>query len=95
LTPAATPPPITKVNRSRLAFFIAEYRVFTGVSVEACGLRDPVRQPLQVALPLSPGPSSLPSSRVKILKSGSTKIMVITDQWLTRGLFKRLDGVIA
>jgi hypothetical protein len=29
------------------------------------------------------------------LKSASTKISLVTDQWVTRGLFKRLDGVIA
>jgi hypothetical protein len=29
------------------------------------------------------------------LKSASTEILIFTDQWLTRGLFKRLDGVIA
>jgi hypothetical protein len=51
--------------------------------------------PVQGPIPLSPAPSSLAPSRVKILKSASTEILVITDQWVTRGLFKRLDGVIA
>ena len=40
-------------------------------------------------------PSSLAPSRVKNLKSASTEISLVTNQWLTRGLFKRLDGVIA
>jgi len=32
---------------------------------------------------------------VKILKSASTEFSLITNQWVTRGIFKRLDGVIA
>jgi hypothetical protein len=35
------------------------------------------------------------SSRVNHLKSANTKISLVTIQSLTRGLFKRLDGVIA
>ena len=38
----------------------------------------------------------LPASPcVKFLKSASTKISIVTNQGLTRGLFKRLNGVIA
>jgi hypothetical protein len=78
-----------------LAFFFAEYRVFAGVSAEACGLPLPARKSPQGPILLSPGPSSLGPSRVKFLKSGSTKIPLVTNQRVTRGLFKRLDGVIA
>jgi hypothetical protein len=35
------------------------------------------------------------SQSVKNPKSGSTADAAITIQWVTRGLFKRLDGVIA
>jgi len=35
------------------------------------------------------------SASVKNPKSGSTTKATVTIQWLTRGLFKRLDGVIA
>jgi hypothetical protein len=69
--------------------------VFTGVSAGACGLPLPARKSLQGAIPLSRGPSSLGPHSVKYLKSGSTKISLVTIQELTRGLFKRLDGVIA
>jgi hypothetical protein len=78
-----------------LAFFIAGYCVFAGVPAEACALRHTAALPVQGLLSLSPGPSSLALSRVKYLKSASTKISVVIDQELTRGLFKRLDGVIA
>jgi hypothetical protein len=84
-----------KVNRSRLAFFVAGSCVFAGVSAGTCGLRYLAGLPVPGPILLSPAPSSLASSRVKTLKSASTEISVVTDQWLTRGLFKRLDGVIA
>jgi hypothetical protein len=84
-----------KANGSRLAFFIAESCVFGGVPAEACGLRLSACWPAQGPIPLSPAPSSLAPSRVKILKSASTKISLVTNQELTRGLFKRLVGVIA
>jgi Na+/H+ antiporter len=69
--------------------------VFTGVPAEACGLRDPARKSPHGPIQLSPGPSSLALPSVKYLKSGSTLKRVPTNQWVTRGLFKRLDGVIA
>jgi hypothetical protein len=51
--------------------------------------------PVQGPLPLSPGSSSPRLASVKILKSASTKISLVTNQELARGLFKRLDDVIA
>jgi len=69
--------------------------VYAGVPAEACGLPLPARKSPQGPIPLSPRPSSLTLSRVKALKSASTKISLVTNQELTRGLFKRLDGVIA
>ena len=69
--------------------------MFAGVSEGACGLRHLARPPVQGPLPLSPVPSSLAPSRVKTLKSASTEISLVTNQELTRGLFKRLDGIIA
>jgi hypothetical protein len=88
-------PATKKANRSPLAVFISESCVFAGVAAGSCGLRHTVPLPAQSPIPLSPVPSSLALASVKFLKSASTKILVITDQWLTRGLFKRLDGVIA
>jgi hypothetical protein len=84
-----------KANHARLAFFFAGSRVFAGVSAEACGLLDSAHRPGQCPISLSPGPSSLGPHSVKILKSGNTANAVVTNQWLTRGLFKRLDSVIA
>jgi hypothetical protein len=78
-----------------LAFFFAESCVFAGISAETCGLRDSGFSAGQGPIPLSKRPSSLAPSRVKYLKSASTKISLFTNQWVTRGLFKRLDGVIA
>jgi hypothetical protein len=69
--------------------------VFAGVSSGACGLRDLGIYALQGPFLLSPGTSSLAPSRVKYLKSASTKISLVTNQRVTRGLFKRLDGIIA
>jgi hypothetical protein len=69
--------------------------VFAGVSAGACGLRSLAQLRVQGPILFSPGPSSLATSRVKILKSASSKIPIITNQRVTRGLFKRLDGVIA
>jgi hypothetical protein len=84
-----------KANRSRLAFFIDGSCVFVGVPAGACGLQDVAWSPVQGPIQLSPPPSSLVPSRVKILKSARTEISLITDQEVTRGLFKRLDGIIA
>jgi hypothetical protein len=84
-----------KANRSRLAFFIAESCVFAGGSEEARGLHNAAWLPIHDPIPLSPAPSSLAPSRVKNLKSASTEISLITNQEVTRGLFKRLDGIIA
>ena len=84
-----------KVNHSRLAFFITESCVFAGVSAETCGLHDAAWSPAQGPIPLSPAPSSLAPSCVKNLKSASTGISLVTNPWVTRGLFMRLDGVIA
>jgi hypothetical protein len=78
-----------------LAFFIAGACVFAGVSAEVCGLRDPGFSAGQGPIPHSLAPSSLALCCVKILKSASTKISLVTNQELTRGLFKRLDGIIA
>jgi hypothetical protein len=85
----------TKANRSRLAFFVWESCVFAGVSAGACGLGDPAGMSVQSPISLSPAPSSLAPSCVKYLKSASTEFSLVTDQWLTRGLSKRLDGIIA
>ena len=92
--PATTHHQFTKVNRSRLAFSIAGSCGITGVAEEACGLR---HRPgaRSGPIPLSPGPSSLAPPSIKNLKSGSTGNSLVTNQELTRGLFKRLDGVIA
>jgi hypothetical protein len=84
-----------KANRSPLAFFFAESCVFVGVSAGACGLRYLAGLPVPGPISLSPAPSSLAPCRVKILKSASTEISLVTNQQVTRGLFKRLDGVIA
>ena len=84
-----------KVNRSRLAFFIWESCVFTVVPAGACGLRLPGRWWATSPISLSQGPFSLRPSSVKILKSASTEISLVTNQRVTRGLFKRLVGVIA
>jgi len=69
--------------------------MFAGVSAGACGLRLGAWLPVKWLLSLSPSPSSLGPQSVKILKSGSTENAVVTNQWFIRGLFKRLDGVIA
>jgi len=82
-------------NRSRLAFFFAGSCGTAGVSAEACGLRYLAWLPIQGPILLSPGPYSLGPHSVKILKSGSTAKALVTNQWLTRGLFKRLDEIIA
>jgi hypothetical protein len=50
--------------------------------------------PAQSPIPLYPVPSSLALAGVKILKSASTKVALVTNQALTCGLLK-LDGVIA
>jgi hypothetical protein len=84
-----------KVNRYRLAFFIAGSCVFAEVYAGACGLRDLGMKTPQGPIPLSPALSSLAPSRVKILKSASNENAVVTNQRVTRGLFKRLDSVIA
>ena len=69
--------------------------MFAGVSEGACGLRYLVGLPVPGPIPLSPGPYSPRLASVKILKSASKEIQLVTDQQLTRGLFKWLDGVIA
>jgi hypothetical protein len=69
--------------------------VFAGGSEEARGLHNAAWLPIHDPIPLSPAPSSLAPCRVKNLKSASTKISLVTNQRVTRGLFKRLDGVIA
>jgi hypothetical protein len=69
--------------------------VFAGVSAGACGLLDLVRLPVQSPVSLSPRPYSLGLLGVKTLKSASTEISLVTNQQVTRGLFKRLDEVIA
>ena len=51
--------------------------------------------PFQTPFLLSPGHSSLVLTSVKLLKSASTKISLVTYQQLTHGLFNRLDAVIA
>jgi hypothetical protein len=84
-----------KVNCYRLAFFIAGSCVFAGVSAGTCGLREMGMKTPQGPIPLSPALSSLAPSRVKILKSASNENAVVTNQRITRGLFKRLDGIIA
>ena len=89
------PPQHPKVNHSRLAFLFAGSCVLAGVSAEVCGLRDPGFSAGQGPILLSLAPSSLALCCVKILKSASTEISFVTNQKLTRGLFKRLDGVIA
>jgi hypothetical protein len=78
-----------------LAFFIAESCVFAGVSAGVCGLHNAAWSPVQSDVLLSPSPSSPASSSVKILKSASTEISLVTNQSVTRGLFKRLEGFIA
>jgi hypothetical protein len=78
-----------------LAFFIAGSRVFAGVPAGVCGFRYLAGLPVPSPISLSPAPSSLAPFRVKTLKSTSTEISLVTNQWVTRGLFKRLDGVIA
>jgi hypothetical protein len=78
-----------------LAFLISESCVFAAVSAGSCGLRDSGFSAGRGPIPLSPAPSSLALASVKILKSTSTKISLINNQWVTRGLFKRLDGIIA
>jgi hypothetical protein len=57
--------------------------------------KDNYCEEIRVSISLSPGPSSPRPSSVTILKSASTKISLVTNQQVTRGLFKRLDGVIA
>jgi hypothetical protein len=84
-----------KANRSRLACFIAGSRVFAGVSAGSCGLHDAAWSPVQGPIPLSPGHSPPSLASVKNPKSASTAKAVVTNQRVTRGLFKRLDGVIA
>ena len=69
--------------------------MYAGVSAGTCGLRDSGFSAGQGPIPLSSRPSSLALSRVKPLKSASTEIALVTDQWVTRELFKWLDGVIA